>query len=184
MKTVNVFERSCGWPEPGGFYAMSIGKSIACLCLPYYFPKCECCELSLKFSRALQAVPPGYKELIIKDNTNPLDCRGCIHGYSNFYVDWIGSDYTVDSFVSEVKRQGASRRLRPNEVARLKRGDIILAAKKDNDGPDYIFMVLPVTSIRYYVEGNESQEFILKLESQGIEVCKAIRCEVIQTQLL
>jgi hypothetical protein len=170
MKTVHIYERGCGWPQEGGFYAMSLNSFVHCTDLPSQLPVCDCCGLQLKFSRALQYVPDGYLAMIRQN------CA-CVRNVVT-YCDWVGSDYTTEDFIREVRAQGASRRLRPSEAAKIKPGNQLLAVK---DG--WIIAILPVTSIRYYVKPDDTSELIERLEAEGIEVCKMQRVEIIQHEL-
>lgn len=165
MITVDVQKRGCGFPKEGGFYAIGGGKALTCFALPVTLVPCECCDQMPKFARCPTPVTGKYIETLFKQPC----CDACHHCVKDrrYWISWVGSDYTTETFCREVNNQGLSRRIPPSFYKSIKVGDYFANVK----GGEIINMI-PITSVRYYFKKGDSEEKIKQLEEEGIEVAK------------
>ncbi len=167
MITVDVQKRGCGWPKEGGFYVMGGGKPLTCFALPVTLVPCECCNQMPKFARCPTLVTDKYiNNLFAACQTGNIHCNHCVRG-KRYWISWVGSDYTTETFCREVSVQGLSRKIPPSFAKLIQEGDYFANVK----GGEIINMI-PVTSVRYYLKPGDSEEKIKELEKAGIEVAK------------
>lgn len=169
MITVNVQKRGCGWPKEGGFYVMGGGKPLVCFALPVTLVPCECCNQMPKFARCPTPVTAEYIKNLFYGKDGEFcgpTCHACVSG-KRYWISWVGSDYTTETFCREVNVQGMSRRIPPSFAKLIQPGDVFANVK----GGEIINMI-PCTSVRYYLKPGDSEEKIKELEKEGIEVAK------------
>lgn len=163
MQKIKVFERGCGYPKEGGFYAIGGGDAEPCFALPAELVPCTCCDQLPQFSRSPQKVTHGYLRRLFD---------GCLCGSTcirstTYWLSFIGSDYTAKSFNQEVTRLGMSRRIQPSFRTAIKPGHVFANVKGNK-----IISLVPVTCVRYYVKPGDSTEHLIDLKKDGIEVCE------------
>lgn len=172
MRTVQVEERGCGLPKEGGFYAIGGGRPKVCFALPVKLVPCSCCAQLPKFARTPSRVSHKYLQQLFYPVADVclegglLNCRKCIAD-KVYWISWVGSDYTVESFCQEVNTMGMSRRIPPGISKLIKPGDVFANVKSGE-----IISLCPVESVRYYVHKKDSTEKLVDLAAAGIDVCK------------
>lgn len=168
MITVDVQKRGCGFPKEGGFYAIGGGKPLTCFALPVKLLPCDCCDQMPKFARCPTPVTSKYIETLFYNDKPSCGqmCHQCVRG-KKYWISWVGSDYTTETFCREVNNQGLSRRLPPSFAKLIQVGDYFANVK----GGEIINMI-PITSVRYYLKKGDSEEKIKQLEEEGIEVAQ------------
>jgi hypothetical protein len=167
MMTVDIYERGCGFPKEGGYYAIGGGRSMTCYALPVELTPCSCCNQMPKFARCPTPVTSEYLHMMFSKCEVNDNCRGCVRDNKTYWISWIGSDYDTESFNREVTSQGLSRKIPPSFASLIQAGDIFANVKRGE-----IISLIPVTSIRYYVKPKDKASDLEKLQEQGIEVAK------------
>lgn len=124
MVTIKVRPRGCGIPKEGGFYAIGGGKALTCFAMPVALKPCECCSQMPKTCRCPTLVTGKYLHLLFQDCEKNEYCHCCVKQQVNYWISWVGSDYTTDSFIKEVNHQGLSRRIPPSFAKLIKPGDL------------------------------------------------------------
>lgn len=185
-------ERGCGFRVKGGFYIEGRGVLVNCPALPLPITDCRTCGQPLiPFSRGIRKINP--KEMIgemAKERPNRLDimfaCRVrphcdmavCAPEMTKGWVMWVGSEYTMQSFMGEAERMGVSKRVAkfPKD---LERGDVVYLAyktaieRKEENRIVYdpaIFYVFHVTDKVQIVSEEEAKDAtrIKAIEEKGI----------------
>ena len=167
MRTIKIRRRGCGLPKAGGFYAIGSGRSMTCFALPVELQPCKCCNQEPKFARCPTKVTSEYLHMMFTDCEAKDQCRCCVMDNRDYWISWIGSDYSEESFVQEVNNQGLSRRIPPSFAKAISPGDWFANVKNRK-----IISLVPITSVRYYVKDGDDVEKLKKLEEAGIDVCK------------
>lgn len=166
MKTVQVSKRGCGYPKEGGFYAIGGGVAMHCHALPMTLVPCSCCMQMPKQTRAPVRTTSEYLHQLAEECEISSKCRFCIQDNKTYWVSWIGSDYTAESFEMEVKKQGLSRKIPPSLAKLIATGDLFVNVKNGK-----IISIVPISTVRYYVKPSDKPDTLKELENDGIEVC-------------
>lgn len=178
MMAIHIMQRKCGWPRQGGYYVLSYAKPATCFALPATLCACTECEQSPKFSRAPKQISRAYLMRIF-NCLNGSECKQkCLPKHRKYWLTFVGSDYTEEEFVTELRAQGLSRRI-PRQFARLIDVDDIFVCVKNNK----IIALIPVQAIAYYPKETDDQRFLEDLQAQGIEIVYFVRHEFVQKEL-
>lgn len=175
--------RLCGYRKKGGLYLIG-GKGFAeCCKLSFPLTVCPCCGHGVRPSRGFSWIvsdlfggSPCTKE---DAGTGPqcvLNRRGERMG-----LMWVGEKYypTVQGFRREAAAMGISKRISqlPNDIEPGKTW-IALAHRKalSHFNPDNsisfvpgVFMIFLLQQVQYVVKGDETNEFLQRLEKRGIK---------------
>jgi len=126
-------ERGCGYRQVNSLYLVGEGLTIVCDRLPLVITPCPTCGEIIRFSRGIQKVKPfnlwGNHKSCQCDLCCPI-CKPGIFQYINYYLMFVGNDYTPESFVKEAHYMGVSKKIPfiPNGFD-LNKSFILLARK-------------------------------------------------------
>jgi len=105
--------RGCGYRAVGGIYLVGAGQGAPCDRLPLAIEPCPVCGEELRFHRGIQRIDPMKlwgDHQGCKDGKYP--CPICDPKLlAPTYLMWVGSDYTVPTFLFEAQRMGISKRI-------------------------------------------------------------------------
>ncbi len=108
-------KRGCGWRTVGGIYLVGGGQGAPCDRLPLPIEPCPVCGEEVRFTRGIQRIDPlklwGDHADCKDDPTCPICQPSARAGIAPTYLMWVGSDYTVPSFLFEAARMGVSKRI-------------------------------------------------------------------------
>ena len=181
--TVTKRERGCGFRSPGGNYIMGGAWPTPCDRLPMPIPVCATCGTTIEFFRGAKKINPRDLFKVhpeVRDQINFCSCTpACPVCYPPIkgWVMWVGEQfYTIESFMSEARSQGLSKRIAqfPKEMAP---GDYLYLAYKKGyqergteDWKPVIFTASIISRFEHVLtdKQKENPEYIANLESKGV----------------
>ena len=117
--------RACGYRRVGGLYLVGGGLGVVCDRLPLPIIPCDVCGEEPRFHRGISHINP--MRLWDDHSLSPegplcLDItRMAKHGTptgdpicstpTSAYLMWVGTEYTPDSFITEARKLGVSKRI-------------------------------------------------------------------------
>jgi hypothetical protein len=137
-------KRGCGWRKVGGAYLVGEGLTVECDALPLDLEPCGECGYAVPFSRGIQEIHSGYLTSKVEKAHQRLPrglckdsfpCPICGSGLpKKIFLMYVSQEYyTPESFISEAKRMGVSKRIAPQSIPKnflLGRDWIFLAHKR------------------------------------------------------
>lgn len=190
--------RGCGKRKPGGLYLVAGTNYSACCGLPLPLTVCPCCGQGIKFFRGFGWIDPGklFEGVTCKNQVGtPFNCI-VKNLPAKMGLMWVGEMfYTPGEFTTEAARHGISKRIAsiPNDFE-IGKTWLALAHKKAV-GPMFpnnpltaeylpgVFMFFKPSKIEYVIEGNETTEFLERLEKKGVTLVRVVGHEGEQIQL-
>lgn len=133
----NEHERGCGFRKIGGVYLVGEGPTGSCDALPIALGPCEDCEFDINQARVIQSIHAGYLSSKIRTHVcrDEFSCPICAYGKprilarneahrkgeeflgpNNFFIMWVGQEYTPEEFLKEAALYGVSKRIAANSL--------------------------------------------------------------------
>lgn len=180
-------KRGCGWRKAGGTYLMGGRETVACGRLPIPLDRCPTCDHGVKPSRGWTWV--NGDALLAPTKCPHAPCRMCLLGREELGrcgLLWVGEQHyaTPQDFMDEAQRLGVSRKIPavPNDF-KLGETIVLMAHRKAIPNPitgvfrPGIFTVFRPTAIEYVTKGDETEEFLERLEARDITPVRIVRDE-------
>lgn len=179
--------RGCGLRVIHGLYLFGWGQSVICDRLKLLLEECKVCGQKIEFSRGISKLD-AYKLFGEHENckceagpTCPI-CHPEEDG--SYFLMWVGSEYTEESFIEEAKKMGFSKRIPwiPKDFI-LGKSWLFLAKKNNTEVKlgkivnkrgrkpmaSAIFYAVQPEAIHYLIKEEEATEkYVQELEEQGI----------------
>jgi hypothetical protein len=170
--------RGCGWRTVGSMYLVGGGMTLPCDRLPMGLDECPVCGNIPHFIRSVQKIDPlalwGVHEKKIckckpicplcNPETKPRDISN--------YLQWVGNDYTPESFIKESDKMGVSKKINnlPKDLVvgkswvYLARQDMIenkvtAYHPKKTKKKDAIFFAFIPQKVEYLMEKKKKEEY-------------------------
>lgn len=194
--------RGCGKRKAGGLYLMAGTNFSDCCALPIPLTVCPCCGQGIKFFRGFGWIMPAalFDGIIChKDFTQDekidrvaLNKNYCIIERlpDKMGLMWVGEMfYTPQEFTREAEKVGISKRIRqlPNDFE-VGKTWLALAHRKAVPGPEGfapgVFMFFKPARIEYVVRGDETTDFLERLEKKGITLVNVVGHEGEQLEFI
>lgn len=185
--------RGCGKRKPGGLYLVAGDHSQSCCALPLPLTVCPCCGQGIKFFRGFGWIDPvelfQYVQCVREDFSIDEKIDQVIYNQPRCLVEnfppriglmWVGEQfYTPNEFTREAAAVGVSKRIAsiPNDFV-IGKTWLALAHKKavptaEGFAPG-VFMFFRPSRIEYVLQGNETVEFLERLEKRGVTLVRVV----------
>lgn len=179
--------RGCGYRVIHGIYIVGFGESVVCDRLKLILEECAVCGQKPQFSRGISKIDP-YKLFGEHENCECEAGPTCAICHpeekGSYFLMWVGSDYTEESFVNEAKTLGFSKRI-PWIPKDLEIGKSwVFFAKKNNTQIELgkvinkrgrkpmasaIFYAVKPEGIDYLIKEDEAtDEYLEELKNEGV----------------
>jgi len=142
-------KRGCGWRKVGGAYLVGEGLTVTCDALPLDLEPCGECGYTVPFSRGIQEIHLGYLTSKVEKAherqgglcRDEFPCPICGSGLpGKIFLMFVSQEYyTPESFISEARKLGVSKRIAPQCLPK----NFLL-------GRDWIFLAHKRVSFRAY----------------------------------
>lgn len=206
--------RGCGKRKAGGLYLVAGEKYSSCCALPVPLTVCPCCGQGIKFFRGFGWIEPGklfegvtcsksevLNEMIMERTHTAIFQPRCIveNLPDKMGLMWVGEQfYTPTEFINEGVAHGISKRIAtiPNgfEVGKtwlalahrkaIYKGVELSVYGNEKRYAAGVFMFFKPSRIEYVMQGNETTEFLQRLEKRGVTLVKVVGHIGEQTKLI
>lgn len=188
-------KRGCGWRKIGGAYLVGEGLAETCDALPLDLEPCGECGYTVPFSRGIQEIHSGYLTSKVEKAhekqgglcRDSFPCPICGSGLPRkIFLMFVSQEYyTLESFISEARKLGVSKRIAPQCIPKnflLGRDWIFLAHKRvlfrpydgssgwKEDVKRGIFYAFRPQRIEMLLDSLASESEILEWERKGFTV--------------
>ena len=178
-------KRGCGYRQPGGFYLVVDGKGVSCGLLPIDLPESISTSRASQWRKAHEVC--GVRKQ--RQCTSGENCKECwikrLSDTEPVLLNFVGMEHyrTAQQFEREAGRAGISRRIPPHLIGRIVVGKtpVLLAHRNSSrtvgagggiEMKRQIFTGFKPQRIEYIVTGKESQDYLEKLDRQGITLIR------------
>jgi hypothetical protein len=183
-------ERGCGFKHIGGLYLVGGGMALPCDRLPLEIDECPVCGEIIRFSRGIQKINP----LVLwgphdkKECKCPLQCPLCNPEKKPqdvpSYLMFVGQDYSSNSFISEAKKMGVSKKINniPKDLI-IGKSWVYLARQnmiedeevayhpKKTKKRDAVFYAFIPQKVEYFMEKKKKEDYTPE-EIEEVKECK------------